>query len=324
MHFLDNYILFIAMAAGCAFGVAEVSGWWAWTAPSWCLPVMICLMLFFTFCKLNPAELRLNKWHWLLLVFQIVVSLALFYALRPVSLALAQGVMLCVFMPSATAAPIITGKLGGSIRTLTSFTLLSSASAAVLVPLVFPLMTEVNTPFLDTFLVIVRQISPMLLAPFFAAWLLRVIWQRARHTPFVLPSVLAALPFYLWAGTLVILMAQMVRSLACYDGDMFVLAALFAGALVTCLLQFAVGRLIGKRFPSPPADEEAMAQTAVSAGQALGQKNTTLGVWLAATYLIPVSALAPAAYILWQNFFNSWQLARAGRASGREEGQRTH
>ena len=121
------------------------------------------------------------------------------------------------------------------------------------------------------------------------------------------------MPFYLWAGTLTILMAQMTRDIVYYDGSRSVLAAMFAGSLVTCFIQFYVGKLIGEHFPSPPGDERAVQETRVSAGQALGQKNTTLAIWMAATYLLPLTALAPAAYILWQNLFNSWQLSRVAK-----------
>ena len=46
----------------------------------------------------------------------------------------------------------------------------------------------------------------------------------------------------------------------------------------------------------------------ISAGQALGQKNTIVGIWLTITFLNPLAAVAPGAYVLWQNVVNAWQL----------------
>ena len=46
----------------------------------------------------------------------------------------------------------------------------------------------------------------------------------------------------------------------------------------------------------------------VSGGQAMGQKNTILGIWLTVTYLNPTAAIAPCAYVVWQNLVNAWQL----------------
>lgn len=49
-----------------------------------------------------------------------------------------EGAMVCLICPTATAAAVITGKLGGSASSLTTYTLLSNLLAAVVVPLVFP------------------------------------------------------------------------------------------------------------------------------------------------------------------------------------------
>jgi len=40
----------------------------------------------------------------------------------------------------------------------------------------------------------------------------------------------------------------------------------------------------------------------------LGQKNTILAIWMAHTYLNPLSSVAPGSYVLWQNIINSCQL----------------
>ena len=106
------------------------------------LPWLIFFMLFFTFCKVNPKDLRLHKWHWVVLFLQIALSLAAYaitYLLTG-SRFMAQGLMLCFVMPTATAAPIIAGKMGGSIQNLTTFTLLSNFATAIIVPVLFPLV----------------------------------------------------------------------------------------------------------------------------------------------------------------------------------------
>ncbi len=64
-----------------------------------------------------------------------------------------------------------------------------------------------------------------------------------------------------------------------------------------CVGLFAIGKGVGRRY----ADS-------VSGGQAMGQKNTILGIWLTVTYLNPTAAIAPCAYVVWQNLVNAWQL----------------
>ena len=50
------------------------------------------------------------------------------------------------------------------------------------------------------------------------------------------------------------------------------------------------------------------ARSAIDAGQALGQKNTAFAIWIAYTYLDPLSSVGPGCYILWQNIVNSIEL----------------
>ena len=84
---------------------------------------------------------------------------------------------------------------------------------------------------------------------------------------------------------------------------------LIAGvSLLSCLLQFLIGRLVGVSYGEP-----------ISAAQALGQKNTVFAIWLAYTFLSPVTALAGGFYSVWHNVVNSWQLRRAMKAENSDE-----
>lgn len=310
------------------------------------LPPLIFLMLFFTFCKINPADLRLRKWHWIVLGVQILLGVAIYYMLQyglrlcntlssnDIAI-ISQGLMLCILMPTASAAAIIAGKLGGSIQNLTSFTLLSNIATAIIVPIFFPIVNpEAGIEFWQAFLMILRKISPLLIAPFLAAWLLRYIYdqyQRKRGSDkrFNLSPQLASMPFYVWVFTLVILMGDLTYSLIHQQYSLWTIAILCVGSLITCLIQFGLGKWIGYCFPAgtkgsdykdvlinPAAANYSMQKVSqITAGQAFGQKNTTLAIWMAQAYLVPIASMAPAAYIIWQNIFNSIQLMLAGRAA---------
>lgn len=322
--FVRENMLAIAMLLG-------IAGFRIFTVMTSLVPYMILVMLFFTFLKVNPIDLRLHRWHWLVLIFQLITSVLIFYALLPIDRVLAQGLMVCLLMPTATAAAIITGKLGGSIQSLTSFTLLSNIATALIVPVWFPWVNpEVQMTFMARCWQILQHVGPMLIGPFVAAWLVRLIYdqaQRMQHSQkrFCLSHGWAEIPFYVWACSLVILMAQTTEHLVDGTYNWSSVIWLFAGALITCIMQFKVGKLIGQQWPSLahgqdyqdiPIHQSATSLsseqiTRISAGQALGQKNTTLGIWLAQAYLDPISSLGPAAYIVWQNAFNSWQLHQA-------------
>ena len=305
-------MLFIALLVGTCFGVLEGRGVLHWHTPAWVVPALLFCMLFLAFCKIDPKQLRLRGWHLVLLAYQIIGCLAVFFLVRPFSLLLAQGLMICVLMPTATAAPIITDRLGGDITQITAYVLLSNIMTALLVPLFFPIVNPaVEITYFDRFLQILRHIAPLLFGPFFGAWLLRLVYDgimrhQGRSERFRLPAPLASLPFYLWVCLIVILIARTVRDLMHYDGDLFPVIGLFVGTMILCLGQFFLGRYVGSRC--------SFKGSAVTAGQSLGQKNSALAIWMTQSWLNPLAALAPAAYIIWQNLFNSWQLVQAGRA----------
>ena len=344
----DSNALWLSMLIGAVF--------YPWLLPlKPILPWLIFFMLFFTFCKVNPLDLRLHKWHWVVLTVQIVFSLgayALAYWLTG-SRFMAQGLMLCFIMPTATAAPIIAGKMGGSIQNLTTFTLLSNFATSIIVPLVFPLVNPLaEKAFWPAFTLILSHIAPLLLGPFFSAWALRLgfnaYYRRkslsasetrglsakrsvsvsglsAEGGPktFELPKGLAQIPFYLWVCSIVVLTATVTQTVVDnYQSQMTNMFILLAASFVACLIQFGLGKLIGYYLPAPSkgrdyqdvlvnpaaAPKTMAGVSSITAGQAFGQKNTSLGVWMAQTYLLPMATLGAAAYIIWQNLFNSVQL----------------
>ena len=325
--FFDSNALWLSMLIGAVF--------YPWLLPlKPILPWLIFFMLFFTFCKVNPLDLRLHKWHWVVLTAQIVFSLgayALAYWLTG-SRFMAQGLMLCFIMPTATAAPIIAGKMGGSIQNLTTFTLLSNFATSIIVPLVFPLVNPLaEKAFWPAFTLILSHIAPLLLGPFFSAWALRLGFnayyrRKSKITnakTFELPTSLAQIPFYLWVCSIVVLTATVTQTVVDnYQSQMTNMFILLAASFVACLIQFGLGKLIGYYLPAPSkgrdyqdvlvnpaaAPKTMAGVSSITAGQAFGQKNTSLGVWMAQTYLLPMATLGAAAYIIWQNLFNSVQL----------------
>ncbi len=68
-------------------------------------------------------------------------------------------------------------------------------------------------------------------------------------------------------------------------------------SFVLCVIQFSVGRNIGRYLGA-----------STEAGQGLGQKNTGFAIWVASAYLTPLATVGPGCYILWQNLVNSLEL----------------
>ena len=116
-------------------------------------PMLLFAMLFLSFCKIEPSQMRPHKWMlWLLLVqCGLFIGLALLLIFCP-GLPMRYGIesaMLCIICPTATACAVVTGKLGGNMAGVVTYTVLINLAVAVLVPLVVPLihpMEEMTAP----------------------------------------------------------------------------------------------------------------------------------------------------------------------------------
>ena len=306
LQFLKNWTLPVAMLAGvlCYFFFANVP----LVAPlkpfilvsvDVLTPLLIFAQLLLTFCKIDLRDLMPVKWHLWLLLFQLfaclgLAAILLFCSMSETYREVFEGAMVCFICPTATAAAVITGKLGGNAASLTTYTLLSNLLAAIVVPLVFPLVEpHEGLSFFVAFLKILSKVFPLLLCPFILAVLLRWWLPRVYHW---LATVSNA-AFYIWGISLAIVCGQTARSLVNSDAPVFVEWLVALAALVACCLQFFLGKRIGACYGER-----------ISGGQALGQKNTVLAIWMAYTYLNPLSSVAPGGYVLWQNIINSWQL----------------
>lgn len=302
VSFLRNWTLPVAMLAGVIFYVAfhNLSFLQPLHEPVWALdayltPALIFAQLLLTFCRVNPRQFRIRKWHVWLLIFQVVCASLAYLALAPMSAVLAQGALVCLICPTATAAAVITHKLGGSAETLITFTLMDNVLAAIYVPLVFPLVYAQSGghDFVDSFLLILGKVFPLLIFPFIMAQVLR-LWLPRAHDWLRDHSGLA---FYIWALALAMVMGKTAKSIVDDSDEMLVVLSLALVAVAACAVQFLFGKVTGGRYGDR-----------ISGGQALGQKNTVLAIWMAQTYLNPLSCVAPGAYVLWQNVVNSYQL----------------
>lgn len=285
----------IAMVVGFLFHDAV-------DAVAFLAPWLIFAMLLVTFCKINLRRLSLSAMTWMLLAVQAVGAVIVYAVFAGVDPVLAQGLFICIFCPTATAAPVITAMLGGDLEKLVSFSLISNAAVALTAPTLFTVIAPGHEGLWPETLSVARRVVPLILAPLAVALALK-------HTAPGLHRTLAqhqSLGFYIWSCSLIIVVGRAVSFVMAEPPSMLMpMIWLATGALLCCLVQFGTGRLIGRRFGD-----------AVSAAQGLGQKNTVLAIWMALTYLNPLASVAPAAYVVWQNSLNALQLyfhARHGK-----------
>jgi len=306
VRFLKDWTLPVAIAVGSGVyllfyyvswlhGAGQVLG----PLAEGLFPVALFLTLLSTFCRVDFRQMRPHRWHIGVLLAQLLLVAGCCCAVRAAAgdgqqRLLWESVLTCIIGPSAAAAPVVCGKLGGNINTMTTFTLVSSIVSAVLIPLVFPMLEQtVHVSFLSAFAIILRQLALVLLLPLVLGWVLQ------RHVPSVSRWVASVpdLSFYLWAFTLSITTGITVRNIVHSQASAWLLAMIATMSLVLCVVQFGLGRAIGRWL-----GEE------VNSGQALFQKNTALAIWVSYMYLHPVASVGAGCYVLWQNMVNSLEL----------------
>ena len=263
-------------------------------------PYLIFTMLCITFCKVKPSEFRVTRLSWFLLIVQIGGALGAYYAIAPFNTIVAQGIMICFLCPTASAAPVVTGMLGGSVARVTTFSVISNIAVALLAPLLFSkygVPTSGSSTLVEAQLSILQRVAPLLIIPLIIAYLLRKIAPKVANTI----ATHQGISFYLWAIALFIVVGRAISFVISEPSDEIpTMIALAVGAAIACCIQFWAGRKIGY-----------LCGDKVAGAQGLGQKNTILAIWLALTWLHPLASVGPAAYIAWQNIINSAQLYKA-------------
>ena len=274
------------------------------------LPMFMFLVLFVTFCKVDFHKMRPVPWHLWTGIFQVLfiavlMGLIIGFSMTGDSLILMEAILMCVISPCATAAAVVTQKLGGSLEQMTTYTFLSNFITALLVPVCFPMIEKsADMTFWAAFMKILHEVFVVLIVPMLLAYIVKHYMHRLHQKIISIRD----LSYYLWACSLMIVTGTTVKNIVHADTTITLLMAIALLGLVMCIVQFAVGRFIGHYFNHTQ-----------ESGQALGQKNTAFAIWMAYTYLNPLSSVGPGCYILWQNIINSIEIWQHRRTNEKEQ-----
>ncbi len=313
IRFLKDWTLPVAIAVGSLcyltfYYVPQLDALGTQLAPVFdvIFPLFVFLTLFVTFCKVDFHQMRPHRWHVGVLVAQLLLVAVNIVVIFMVEADVEQkllweALLTCIIGPAASASPVVTGKLGGNISTMSTYVLVSSLASALLIPLVFPMLEQtVHVSFFSAFLIILQKVSIVLLLPLVLGWIMQ-------HYVKSVCARIAAMPnlsFYCWAISLSITTGITVKNIVHSEATLTLLLMIAVATFLLCWVQFGIGRLIGRHL-----GEE------INAGQALFQKNTALSIWVAYMYLHPVASVGAGCYVLWQNIINSlelWQYRNRG------------
>lgn len=170
------------------------------------LPLFMFLILFVTFCKVDFHKMRPVWWHLWVSIFNLLfigIVMALILSLpRAVAnscvpsvasdlrssaslftfhstLILLEALLMCIISPCATAAAVVTQKLGGSLEQTTTYTFLSNFITVLMVPICFPMIEKgANISFMSAFLKILYQVVVLLVVPMLLAYIVKHTMHR--------------------------------------------------------------------------------------------------------------------------------------------------
>lgn len=260
---------------------------------TWLIRYLLMLMLLIAFSNMRIEEAKPTWRHILLLALNILIALsagAIGGALGGRDFA--EAAFWTGIAPTATAAAVVVGFLGGQPGYVLTGFLLTNISAAVILPFLLPFFAGsfswLNIGKMSSDILFVIGI-PAVLAALFRKLYAGTVRLAAR---------LGNFSFGLWVAILFIVAADTSRFLRnMQERTGWKDAAAMAGlSAVICILNFLIGAYAGD------------SNHRKEASQILGQKNMTFIIYLALTYSNPLTALAPAFYVLWHNLWNAIQL----------------
>ena len=161
------------------------------------VPYLIFAILLLNFVSVDIKKLRFGWLDVWLMLFQIVVSLGCYLLLKSfhVSDMVAEGVLVGILCPVAASVVVIACMLGANRETVTTYTIWGNMMVAVVAPIYFSFIgLQQDMPFLESFWMILKRISPVIVFPFFLALIMQ----------YTMPKVNAFLDkyrgisFYLW------------------------------------------------------------------------------------------------------------------------------
>ena len=261
------------------------------------LPFMIGLMMFLTFVgKVPPQQhgytfkIEVKAFLASLVMLAVLWGVVEFFQLpREVLLG---GAIICL-CPPANAAPAMAKVLGGNPVLALKIFLSGNIIACFSIPLIYGYLTGTDASFTEVVWKIFNSIQPIISIPLAVALGIRSFYpeladKAARFQKYTL---------LVWTLSVFVILAKAsfdIREMGFVElwnsGKLPMLALV---SLILCLVQFVVGWFSDKKHP-------------IESSQSMGQKNTTLVIWISSLYAGPVAAIAPTCYVIWQNLVLSW------------------
>lgn len=255
----------------------------------------LMILLFFSFLDIKVNKEIVTKKHFLILAVIIFVSLGFFFILNFFDKTLAKTAFITSIAPTAIAAPVIISLRKGKVEFVFFSLLLNNVVIALLIPFLIPLLTNSRNITIEN---ILPPVLITLLIPFIFARLIKFlafnIWKKLIEWKDMSYYLLIANVYIATSDASNYIQNEMT-------GNIKILLPIAITSVFLCVLFFSIGALIGgKEFRA-------------EASQSLGQKNNAFTIWIALTFLEPITVLGPVFYVLYQNVYISWLLYKQNK-----------
>lgn len=258
---------------------------------SFLMQYLLMAMLFFAFLDIEFHATMFQKgvaWVWLA---NLTIAFLSYWLVSFFDLNLALAAFMTAIAPTAISGPVIISFIEGRVEYMVASVLLTNLSMALIVPVALPSLmgAAVNISVWDV-------LQPVLLVMFFPLILARLVRRLPAQAQLVVRKG-KRFSFMLWLFNLFIIASKTSDFLL--NEHSTSLQALLAVALISltiCIINFVLGAWLGG------------AKYWQEASQALGQKNNSVVIWIALTFINPLVAMGPTCYVLYHNLYNSWQI----------------
>ena len=290
MKNLRAILMPIAILLGILFPQAHVL--------SLLMPFLIGIMMFLTFVTKIPPQT--HGYTFKIEIRAFIVSLILIGVLwaAVTAFGLPREVLLggaiIALCPPANAAPAMAKMLGGSASLALKIFLSGNLIACFSIPLIFGYLTGAEASLSEIAMKIFNSIQPIISIPLAFALGLRAFYPELADKA----SKFQKYTMVVWTFSVFVILSKAsfdIRAMGFWDlwnsGKLPWMAGI---SLALCILLFWLGWFCERN------------RRPIEGSQSMGQKNTTLVIWISTLYAGPVVALAPTCYVVWQNLVLSW------------------
>jgi len=286
---LKTFLLLIAVALGIVFPQGQVL--------SFLVQYGLMLLLVFAFLDLKIDKSIIKKEHFYILAANLIIPFVFYFSLKQFDSNLALAAFITALSPTAVAAPAVIHQLKGNVGFTAFSVLLTNFTTSMLVPFFLPVV--INADFNISVVSVLGPVIFVLSVPFIFVQIVKKFFKPF----FIWLSSNREISYYLLVFNIYLASSKATHFIGVeYQGPKQIVYLIALLGLIICAVNFYTGKILGgKEF-----GQEAM--------QSLGQKNNVLSVWIALTFINPLTALGPVFYILYHNIFISFQLYRQSKA----------